>query len=127
MYRIFLLISLFLSSTASYAVQKIQLGVESVNYYPLYGTFDENDKDSGEYVGLAADIFRLYNKSQNNFEVEFQPRPIKRLFAEFLKDNSAFDAKFPDNALWAADMKKDKNVIYSDSVMEYTDGSFVLK
>lgn len=127
MLRIFLFLVVFFSSITCYAAQKIKLGVESTNYFPMYGTFDANDKEVGEYVGFAADVFRLYNKSQSDFELEFEPRPIKRLFSEFLSDNSPLDAKFPDNAYWAPDLKKGKNVIYSDPVVDYTDGVFVLK
>ena len=127
MFKIFMLLLLLLTSTTSYAAQKIRLGVEAINYFPLYGTFDASDNNAGEYVGLSADIFRLYNKSQSDFEITFEPRPIKRLFSEFLSDDSTLDAKFPDNPYWAADLKKGIKVVYSDSVIDYTDGLFLLK
>lgn len=124
----YLLVFLFLinSSFSAFSTQKINLGVESINYYPLYGTFDSNDKNINVFNGLAADVFELYNKSQNNFQIIFKPMPIKRLFQEYLEHNSSIDAKFPDNPYWAADLKKEKDIKYSQSILNYTDGIFVL-
>lgn len=127
MFKYILFIWLFIFCSASSATQKINLGVEAINYYPLWGTYDLNDKNTGNYIGLAADIFQMYNKFQNEFEIVAQPRPIKRLYAEFLKQDATLDAKFPDNPYWADDLKKGIKVGYSDSIIDYTDGVFVLK
>ena len=127
MVRVLILIAFFLSSTVAYAAQKVLVGVENTNYYPLYGAFDANDKEVGEYMGLAADIFALYNKSQTEFELSYKPLPIKRLVADFLAKDSVLDAKFPDNPQWASDMKKGIKVEYSEPVIAYTDGAFVMK
>lgn len=122
-----LLVSSAFFTATTYAAQQIQVGVETSNYYPLYGIFDENDKDIGKYNGLAYEIFELYNKSQSEFELVYQPRPIKRLFQEFLADDSKLDAKFPDNQYWASDLKKGKNVLYTAPIIDNIDGVFILK
>ncbi|KAB8041108.1 transporter substrate-binding domain-containing protein [Silvanigrella paludirubra] len=127
MIRIILLI-LFFFHIKSYSLQTIQLGVEDINYYPIYGTFDFEDNQLKDYEGLSADIFRLFNKSQNEYEIIFNPRPVKRLYIEFLLKNSNLDAKFPDNPLWNKEQKVEaqKKIFYSDPILEYTDGAFVL-
>ncbi|WGL59944.1 hypothetical protein QEJ31_15535 [Pigmentibacter sp. JX0631] len=111
------------------AVQIIQLGVEDVNFFPIYGTYDGNDNKLLEYDGYSADIFRLFNKSQNKYEIKFNPVQIKRLFLEFLDPKSILDAKYPDDPNWAMDLKKSKGlkIYYSLPVIKYTDGVFVLK
>lgn len=111
------------------AVQIIQLGVEDVNFFPIYGTYDGNDNKLLEYDGYSADIFRLFNKSQNKYEIKFNPVQIKRLFLEFLDPKSILDAKYPDDPKWAVDLKKSKGlkIYYSLPVINYTDGAFVLK
>ena len=111
------------------AVQIIQLGVEDVNFFPIYGTYDGNDNKLLEYDGYSADIFRLFNKSQNKYEIKFNSVQIKRLFLEFLDPKSILDAKYPDDPNWAVDLKKSKGlkIYYSLPVIKYTDGAFVLK
>ena len=93
MFRIIFFI-LFCFHIKSYSVQTIQLGVEDINYYPIYGTFDFEDNQLKDYEGLSADIFRLFNKSQIEYEIIFNPRPIKRLYVEFLSKNSNLDGAF---------------------------------
>lgn len=116
--------NLFLSARA---VVKLNLGVEEINYFPIYGTLDGFDYKSGEYVGYAAEVIRLYNKSQNEFQLIIELRPMNRLYYEFLSDKSIIDAKFPDNPLWNKELKTNKNIKYSNSVLDYTDGVFILK
>lgn len=65
--------------------QIIQLGIENIDYYPLYATFESADKKSKEYDGLSFDILKLFNQSQNEFEIVFNPLPIKKLYFEYLK------------------------------------------
>lgn len=109
MFRLFSIFTFFLSySLNAFAVQKIHLGVEDINYYPLYGTYDGEDKKTGKFNGLIEELFNLYNKSQKEFELIYEARPIKRLYEEFLGNNSTLDALFPDNPYWAPELKKDK-------------------
>ncbi|WP_186646625.1 hypothetical protein [Fluviispira vulneris] len=107
--------------------QIIKLGVEDINYYPIYGAYNFDGIKMKDYEGLVADILKFYNKSQNDFEIVFNPRPIKRLYMEFLDSKSDLDAKFPDNPLWKDKLKiqSKQKILYSDPILEYTDGAFV--
>jgi ABC-type amino acid transport substrate-binding protein len=51
---------------------------------------------------------------------KFLPMPIFRLYKEFIDGN--IDFKFPDSVNWQSEMKKNKNIIYSDDVITYIDG-----
>ncbi len=110
------------------AAQIIQLGVEDINFYPIYGTYDANDNKLLEYDGYSADVFKLFNKSQKKYEFVFNPIQIKRLYLEYLSPESALDAKYPDDPNWAQDLKEKAKVKinYSTPMLKYTDGTFVL-
>lgn len=110
-----------------HGVQKIHLGVQDINYYPLYGTYDGEDKKIGKFNGLIEELLDLYNKSQKDFLLIYEVRPIKRMYEEFLGKNSNLDAIFPDNPNWSTDIKQGKKLSYSLPVIDYTDGLFVLE
>jgi len=123
---------LALSSMSSFAAaQKVELAVEDKNYFPLSGTYDSDDKPAGQYVGVVADMFKLFNKSQSEFELVVKPYPIKRLIFEYLKPDSLIGVRFPDDKDWDADFKKTSGyqdkLVYSEPVIAYTDGAFVLE
>lgn len=111
------------------AKQIVQLGVEDVNFYPIYGTYDAEDNKLLGYDGYSADVFKLFNKSQDYFEIKFIPVQIQRLYVEYLAENSILDAKYPDDPIWRQDLKQKVNVKihYSYPIFKYTDGTFVLK
>ncbi|KPA14393.1 Extracellular solute-binding protein, family 3 [Candidatus Magnetomorum sp. HK-1] len=95
------------------------IGVEAQKYYPQF------DNEGGkEYFGFAKDLLDMF-ANYKGYKFEYKIRPIKRLFSEFV-EKKAFDFKYPDNPVWQSDMKKDKKVVYSDSVVKYIDGVIVL-
>ncbi|WP_445945097.1 hypothetical protein [Shewanella sp.] len=92
------------------------IGVEDIEYYPIYA------KRDGDYAGFARELFDAFGAA-NGHSFQYKPLPIKRLFSDFL--GNKLDFKFPDSPYWQTDMKADKNVIYSASVLEYIDGVLV--
>jgi hypothetical protein len=115
-----LLVSITILTSAAYAQQTIfTIGVEAQKYYPQY------DNENGtEYFGLARDLLDMFAK-EKNYQFFYKIRPVKRLFHEFV-EKKAYDFKYPDNPYWQSDMKKGKNIVYSDSVVKYIDGVVVL-
>lgn len=111
-----LLVSITILTSAAYAQQTIfTIGVEAQKYYPQY------DNENGtEYFGLARDLLDMFAK-EKNYQFFYKIRPVKRLFHEFV-EKKAYDFKYPDNPYWQSDMKKGKNIVYSDSVVKYIDG-----
>lgn len=103
---------------ASNSQKHIIVGVEEIDYYPIYHV------EQGNYQGYARDLFDAFAKSAG-LTVEYRPLPINRLYSSLLKET--IDVKFPDNALWQADLKGEANVLYSVPIIKYTDGVLVLK
>ncbi len=94
------------------------VGVENIEYYPMYAFRD------GEYVGYAREVLDAFANDQG-YTFEYKPFPLLRLFKKFLEEQTV-DFKYPDNQYWQADMRKGKNVYYSEPVVGYVDGVMVL-
>lgn len=93
------------------------VGVEQVEYYPLWAVKD------GDYVGYGREVLDAFAKDAGH-TLEYKPMPIKRLYGTFFNGN--VDLKFPDNPYWSKDQRKGKTFHYSDSVTSYVDGVMVL-
>lgn len=96
--------------------RSLVVGVEELEYYPLYAMRD------GEYVGTARDILDAF-AADKGYRLVYRPLPIKRLYAEAL--SGGVDLKFPDNPGWAADIKAGAKVEYSKPVIAFIDGVMV--
>lgn len=109
--------SIFLASaSASVVAKEYLIGVENIEYYPLYA------KREGRYEGYARALFDAFAK-QSGHTFKYKSLPIKRLFKGFVEGD--LDFKFPDSPYWKQDLKKNKKVVYSQSVIEYIDGVLV--
>jgi ABC-type amino acid transport substrate-binding protein len=97
--------------------KKLVIGVEDIPYYPYYMV------EAGNYKGFARELFDAFGKAAG-YEIEYRPLPVKRLFADLL--SGSVDCKFPDSPFWQSDLKAGKTVVYSKSVVDYVDGTFVL-
>jgi hypothetical protein len=115
-----ILLCIGLSTSTVYSQQTMfTIGVEAQKYYPQF------DNENGvEYFGFARDLLDMFAK-EKKYQFFYKIRPVKRLFHEFV-EKKAYDFKYPDNPVWQSDMKKGKNVVYSDSVVKYIDGVVVL-
>ncbi|MEH6344103.1 MAG: transporter substrate-binding domain-containing protein [Bermanella sp.] len=89
------------------------VGVEALEYYPLY------EGKGSSYKGYARELLDEFAKAKGH-SFSYKAVPVKRLFGEYLAGN--VDFKYPDNAKWASDLKKNHKVKYSDSTVEYIDG-----
>ena len=92
------------------------VGVEDIEYYPLYAIRD------GEYVGAMREIVDAFARAKD-YRVSYRPLPIKRLYAELA--GGGIDLKMPDNPAWGAEAKAGLNVVYSKPVASYIDGVLV--
>lgn len=95
----------------------VVVGVETILYLPHYGV--ENDN----YVGFARELLDLFLTDQG-MTPKYQPLPIRRLMSALV--DQEIDLKYPDNPLFSADLKKDKNVVYSVPVVAFRDGVSVM-
>ena len=108
---------LMLSMSPLTSAQEFTVGVEDLDYFPLYAYKD------GAYKGLAREILDKFAEKKGH-KFKYKPFPVIRLTSYFVEGK--VDLKFPDNAFWASDVKKGKDVKYSGPVVEYTDGVMVL-
>jgi polar amino acid transport system substrate-binding protein len=97
---------------------KYSVGVEAIDYYPLYAGHEE------EYNGFSRALLDAFAKD-SGYTFNYVPLPVARLFETFLTGDS-LDFKFPDNEKWSQKAKEDKNVVYSEPLVQYIDGVFIL-
>lgn len=112
-----LALGLTVSTTMTATAGTFSIGVENIDYMPQYAFAD------GEYRGFARALLDAFARDSGN-SFEYRALPVARLFAEFVA--GSVDFKYPDNALWSADLKKGHEVVYSTPVVSYIDGVSVL-
>lgn len=96
------------------------IGVEAVNYYPLFD-FSEHDVTRPSFTrDLLTRFFDL-----NHYQYQFIAIPIKRFDKWYVE--KGIDFKFPDNERWREEKGDIIGVRYSQSVIKLLAGSFVLK
>ena len=93
------------------------IGVEDNRYLPHYAY------ENGAYGGFGHAIIDSFFTAKG-YEYRYQALPVARLFSSFVAGK--VDFKYPDNALWSADLKKGKSITYSHPVVASTDGVNVL-
>jgi len=94
------------------------VGVEATDYMPIY------KGDGSNYTGYAKELLDGF-ASKNGHTFTYVRLPVARLFDEFVVKKS-LDFKFPDNAYWAKEIKKDAKISYSRGVVSVTEGLMVL-
>ncbi|CAA7613431.1 ABC transporter substrate-binding protein [Magnetospirillum sp. UT-4] len=117
MLRIIVLLAVLLTGLGARAAERdLVVGVEELEYFPLYAMRE------GEYVGAARDILDAFAAARG-YRLVYRPMPIKRLFAELAA--GGIDLKFPDSPFWSAETKQGLTVSYSKPVIAYIDGVMV--
>ena len=94
------------------------VGVESNSNLPMGDVVDN------KYTGYGRDLLDAFG-SKYGHTFTYKPMPVKRLWNEYLVQKSV-DFRFPDNARWTSDLKKDLAISYSRGVITLTDGLMVL-
>ena len=98
--------------------QTYVVGVEKAEFMP-YSRVD----DQGRYSGYARELLDSFATS-TGITLEYRPLAPADLLAALL--SGEVDFKYPDNSLWGAAAKADKNLSYSASTVDYIDGVLVL-
>ena len=104
------------AGSATAAGKTYTIGVEELDYSPVYATKD------GNYTGYAREVLDAFAK-ERGYRFEYKAFPVKRLFAVFFQEQ--VDFKFPDNPYWQSELRTGKTVTYSGSVVTYIDGALV--
>jgi ABC-type amino acid transport substrate-binding protein len=98
------------------------VGVEDLDYFPAYSFGGERLAASADH-GCAGAILDLFAKT-TGVKFEYRPLPVKRLYRDLMQ--GSIDFKFPDNANWQQELRKNKKIAYSEPLFEYVDGVMVL-
>ncbi|MDE1463245.1 hypothetical protein [Spartinivicinus poritis] len=95
------------------------IGVENTMYYPHYNF--AKSKESESYAKAVFDLFA----EKKGYKLRYYSLPIKRLKESFLVEKT-LDFLYPDHPWWTPDMKKDVQVVYSQTVVTAIGGTLVL-
>lgn len=109
---------LMAASVAIAGEQTYVVGVEDLDYSPVYAV------ENGVYVGAGRDILDAFAADQG-FRFIYRPLPVRRLFAELIRNG--IDFKFPDNPHWQVAAKAGTSIAYSRPMIAYIDGTLVPK
>jgi polar amino acid transport system substrate-binding protein len=112
-----LLVCLLIYSSCAFSKEHFTIGVQDFYDYCPYSAYK-----GGEYSGFNRELLDLFASSTGQ-DFEYKVRPIRRLYAEYF--NEKFDFKYPDNPLWQAGSRENKEISYSAPVVEYIDGLMV--
>lgn len=106
---------LFLLEKSS--AQEFIIGVEDIDYYPLYEFKSNRDTYSKELLNKFA--------ASKGYKFIYLPIPIKRFEKWFFDEK--IDLKYPDNPYWYTDSALPKNTTFSQSTIKLVAGTTVLK
>jgi len=110
--KIILMLSVMLSFSC-FAKNHFIVGVEDINYAPLYSIQDNS------YSGFSKDLLDAFAK-KHNYQFTYRPLPLVDLFDSFLSQR--VDFKFPDHPIWKASSREGIEINYSKGLINYTDG-----
>ncbi|KIL98341.1 ABC-type amino acid transport/signal transduction systems periplasmic component/domain [Paramagnetospirillum magnetotacticum MS-1] len=94
----------------------IVVGVEAIDYSPVYGMRDDR------FQGAAREILDAFAAARGH-RLTFQALPVKRLYAEL--NRGGIDLKFPDSPDWAPALRQGDGPVFSKPIIEYIDGTIV--
>lgn len=100
------------------AEAEYRIGVEQVDYYPIYSAVPPEN----QYRGYARDLLDLF-AARENLHFTYVVLPVRRLAHTYW--SGRLDLVFPDNPRWET-AHKPANVTYSQPVLEFQDVMLVL-
>ena len=98
------------------AARDLVVGVEAIDYSPVYGYRD------GQFIGAGRAILDSFAIAKGH-RLTYKAFPIKRLMAELI--HGGIHLKFPDSPDWQAAIRQGHTITYSGPVIAYIDGTLV--
>jgi len=95
------------------------VGVEAVDYYPIYSVVPPDNL----YRGYARDLLDLF-AAHENIRFRYVPLPVRRLNHEYRAGR--LDLVFPDSPRWSKAEKANLTIAYSQPVLVFQDAMLVL-
>lgn len=103
---------------AATAAEEYRIGVERVDYFPIYSVSAE-----GQYQGYARDLLDLF-AAHAQVRLHYVPLPVRRLYHEYWAGR--LDLVFPDNPRWNQGNVAERGVSYSKPVLTFQDVMLVV-
>lgn len=101
------------------ALSEYRVGVEAVDYYPIYSVAPPDR----QYRGYARDLLDLF-AAHEKIRLHYVPLPVRRLAHEYWAGE--LDLMFPDNPRWSEVGKPATGITYSQAVLKFQDAILVL-
>ena len=101
----FIFAFLWFSSWQVHAKEVYTVGVENVDFYPLY-SFDQKT----QHQGFGYEVLELF-ATQQRYQFIYKAYPPKRLLKYFLDKD--IDFRFPDNPRWKKTKREEYTIHYS--------------
>lgn len=92
------------------------VGVEAIDYSPVYGYRD------GQFIGAARGVLDAFASAKGH-HLTYKAYPVKRLLAELT--HGGIHLKFPDSPDWQEASRQGFAITYSKPVIAYIDGTLV--
>lgn len=106
------------SAPGAEAVREYRLGVEDVDYYPIYSAAPPD----WHYRGYAREVLDLF-AAKEGLRLTYVVLPVRRLLREYR--GGRLDLVFPDNPRWEAEHKPE-GIAYSRPLLQFQDAMLVL-
>lgn len=113
-----LLLFLSLISTSAFALPVYTVGVEDIDYMPIFSS----THNPANFKGYAREVLDRFAKSEK-IEFRYVPLPVKRFINVY--QSGKLDFAFPDNPKWDLPKKENLNIIYSNPIIIFQDAVFV--
>lgn len=117
-YRTFALLLAALCPTLALATETYRVGVEQVDYYPIYSAVAPD----WQYRGYARDLLDLF-AARERLRLIYVVLPVRRLERNYWAGR--LDLVFPDNPRWQA-QEKPAGIVYSRPLLQFQDAMLVL-
>ena len=104
---------------AAESPQSYRVGVEDVDYYPIYSAAPPDYL----YRGYARDLLDLF-AGHEHIQLTYVALPVRRLSHEFRAGR--LDLMFPDNPRWEVKEKAQLTIAYSKPLLVFQDAMLVL-
>lgn len=98
--------------------QEYRVGVEEVDYYPIYSVAPPDN----QYRGYARELLDLF-AAHENIRLRYVALPVRRLYHSYLAGQ--LDLVFPDNPRWSHASIPVDAIHYSEPVIKFQDAMLV--
>lgn len=112
------LCSLFAMASSS-AARTYSVGVEDVDYFPIYSVAPPDY----QFRGYARELLDMF-AAHEGIHLHFVSLPVRRLARQY--SEGRLDLVFPDNPRWRKAEKSAKPISYSQPVLQFQDAMLVL-